>query len=427
MVSVRNLASLRTFVLLLVAATLFLGAGDPVHGATRATGRPSTAALRICSGCAAKGVFAGRYRYVILQAWESARIPQLKAADPNVKVLVYKDVAATVDYTCSNGIDDSQLPAGLGYCAANASDPDWFLKDTTGARIAWCDFPHAWQMDVGNAGYQRQWLANVVASAKAGGFDGVLMDDVNETASAHLCGRTIKSYPTEVDYTAATTSFMAAVGPALQANGLLAVPNIAIEDWWTPHGYSVWDKWLSFSSGAVQEYYSKWRHDSGAWLSDDGKWHNDWSSRQKFLARTESAGKFFIGITYAPAGDLRSMRYARASFLLDWDGGPSALAFEPTDPEAQDPYSNEWAVDVGTPSSPRLKVGVAWRRDYSGGVVVLNPSPSATQRVNLGATFVMPDGHPVTAVTLSPLSALVLRAADVPRRLGAFRLSRDRR
>jgi hypothetical protein len=422
------MASLRTFALVLAAGMVFAGAGEPVGGATAARSAPSTAALRICSGCAQHGLDAGgRYRYVVLHAWESALIPKLKAADPSTKVLVYKDVAATLDYACSNGTDDAQLPAGVGYCSATANHPGWFLKDTTGARIGWCDFKHAWQMDVGNPAYQREWVRAVIASAKAGGFDGVVMDDVNESAAGHLCGRTIARYPTEADYTAATTSFVSAVAPELRSSGLLAVPNIAIEDWWTPHGYALWDKWLSYASGAVQEYYSKWRHDSGAWFSDDGKWHNDWSSRQKFLARTESAGKFFIGITYAPAGDLRSMRYARASFLLDWDGGPSALAFEPTNPEAQDPYSSEWATDVGTPTSTRFRVGVAWRRNYSGGTVVLNPSPSVTQRVDLGATFLLPDGRSVTSVTLSPVSALVLRATNVQRRLGAFRPSREKR
>lgn len=414
------MASLRTFALALAAGFVLLGAGDRVGGATGATAAPSTAALRICSGCAARGLdTGGRYHYVVLQAWESGRIARLKAADPTVKVLVYKDVAATLDYACSNGIDDAQLPAGVGYCAANAAHPEWFLRDTTGARIAWCDFPHAWQMDLASPAYQRQWLANVVAGAKAGGFDGVLMDDVNETAAGHLCGRTIASYPTEGDYTAATTSFMRAVAPGLRASGLLAVPNIAIEDWWTPHGYTVWDSWLSFSSGAAQEYYSKWRHDSGGWFTDDGQWHNDWSSRQKFLARTESAGKFFVGIAYAPAGDTRSMRYARASFLLDWDGGPSALAFEPTTPEAQDPYSAEWAVDVGTPSTARFKVGVAWRRNYSGGTVLLNPSPSSSQRVDLGTRYLLPDGSSVTSVTLPPTTALVLKAPTARPRITA--------
>jgi putative glycosyl hydrolase-like family 15 (GHL15) protein len=412
------MASLRTLALSLAAGIVLLGAGDPVREATGATPAPSIAALRICTGCAARGLdTGGRYHYVILQAWESGRISQLKAADPTVKVLVYKDVAATLDYTCSNGADDAQLPAGVGYCAANASHPEWFLKDTTGARIAWCDFPHAWQMDVANPAYQRQWLANVLASAKTAGFDGVLMDDVNETAAGHLCDRTIAGYPSVSDYTTAITSFMAAVAPALRANGLLAVPNIAIEDWWTPHGYAIWDRWLSFSSGAAQEYYSKWRHDTGGWFTDDGRWHDDWSSRQGFLTRTERAGKFFIGIAYAPAADVRSMRYARASFLLDWDGGPSALAFEPTNPESRDPYSGEWAADIGAPSAPRFRVGVAWRRNYSGGIVVLNPSPSSSQRVELGARFLLPDGSAVMSVTLPPTSALILRAAEPRRRL----------
>src|SRR5207249_7376948 len=58
------------------------------------------------------------------------------------------------------------------------------------------------------------------------------------------------------------------------------------------------------------------------------------------LPISQQAGKIFIGITYAPADDVRSMRYARASFLLDWNGGPSALTFEPAQ-EATDPWNTE--------------------------------------------------------------------------------------
>ena len=55
---------------------------------------------------------------------------------------------------------------------------------------------------------------------------------------------------------------------------------------------------MSYSSGAVQEYYSKGSHDSGGWFTDDGGWHNDWSYRQAFFQRTQAAGKIFLGITY---------------------------------------------------------------------------------------------------------------------------------
>ncbi len=57
------------------------------------------------------------------------------------------------------------------------------------------------------------------------------------------------------------------------------------------------------------------------------------------------------------------MRYARASFLADWNGGRSALAFEPTTPEQQDPYHADWTTDLGAPLAAPLqgRAGLATR------------------------------------------------------------------
>ena len=264
----------------------------------------------------------------------------------------------------------------------------------------------------------------MVADAKALGFDGVVLDDVNDGGQmqGHLSGATIASYPSPDQWTQATTSFMAYVGPALQAQVLLVLPNIAIADWWTSGGVGIWDTWLSYSSGAIQEYYSKWSRDSQAWFTDDGNWHNDWSYRQAFLKRTQAAGKIFMGITYAPANDTRSMRYARASFLSDWSGGPSALIYEPTNPEAQDPYADDWTQDIGTPLAPRFKVGVVWQRNYTSGIVLVNPSPSSAQTVSLGATYIGPDGSRVSSVTVPATDAIILRVAAGGLRLRLRRL-----
>ena len=51
-------------------------------------------------------------------------------------------------------------------------------------------------MDVGNPGYQAQWLSNVSPTRRSGGWDGVFMDDTNTDMSWHLNGRTIAKYPT---------------------------------------------------------------------------------------------------------------------------------------------------------------------------------------------------------------------------------------
>jgi Hypothetical glycosyl hydrolase family 15 len=406
----------RRTLLATLALALFLGGVQSAGGRATQLAPPTTATLRICSGCANYGLSApNRYSYVILHSWQAGLIPQLKSANPSIKVLVYKDVAATLSYACHGGTDDARLPAGVGYCWAGANQPDWFLTDTTGARIEFCDFAGAWQMDVGRAAYQQTWLENVLADLRSAPWDGVMLDDVNQSETWHLCGRTIARYPTAGAYTAATESFLSRVGPALRGAGYMAMPNIALDDWWSQDGLSRWDRWVSYSSGAIQEYFSKWGHGTGRWLTDDGM-HNDWSGRQALFSRTQAAGKPFVGVTYGPSDDVRSMRYARASFLLDWNGGSSALVFEPTTPEAQDPYFADWTTEIGAPTGARVRVGVAWKRVFANGIVVLDPSPSTPQTVNLGGNYVLPDGTTGSTVTVRPTEAVVLRAATCRRK-----------
>ena len=68
-----------------------------------------------------------------------------------------------------NWAGTTKLPGGVGMAEAEAN-PDWFLTDTTGKRIEWCDYAGDWQMDVGKASYQDRWAANVGAdSARTAG------------------------------------------------------------------------------------------------------------------------------------------------------------------------------------------------------------------------------------------------------------------
>jgi hypothetical protein len=377
------------------AATLAALAAVTAPAAAAAEG---IGALRICTGCAAAGGDLSNYRFVVLNSWDHPRIPALKATNPNVKVLVYKDASFAVDYMQPS---DQHLPGGVNYWSA---DPSWFLLDTTGARVRSSGYPRAWMMDVGSTSYQDSWLRNVLADVHGHGWDGVLLDDVNESMTSHLGGRTLARYPTNADWYRAMRGFLARIGPALTAQGVLAVPNINFDCW-----EACWRDYLQFVPGAMREWWSKnGTGTTGHYTGGSWEWANS------FLRITQEAGKFLLPVTYAPMSDTRSMRFARASFLLDWDGGSSSFVFEPTDPEAQNPYSAEWAMDIGRPVAARYGVGVAWRRQFTGGTALVNPSSARTQTVKLGAAYLMPDGSRVTSVSLRPATGLVLRSA--PRR-----------
>jgi hypothetical protein len=65
-------------------------------------------------------------------------------------------------------------------------------------------------------------------------------------------------------------------------------------------------------------------------------------------------------------------------------------------------------MNIGTPGEAAYAVGAGWRRDYSGGTVLVNPSASTSQTFALGGTYIGPDGTATSTVTLPPTSGVVL-------------------
>jgi hypothetical protein len=385
---------------MLVSLAAALGAGLP--GVAEAAPLSNVGTTRICTDCADRGGDLSRYGYVTLHAWEHHRIAAIKRANPAAKVLVYKDMAATQAYSCSAGRDEPLLSSGIGYCWAAANHPDWFSADEAGRRVEWHSWPGNFQMDVGSPAYQAQWGGNVLHELRRYGWDGVVVDDVNVDYRQHT-GRVLREYPTQRSYQAATRSFLAAVGPRLIAEGFLVIPNIQADP--VLADAALWADWTQFTSGGTREYWMKW----GA--GRDGHYGaGGWSDLMSVFETVQRAGKIFLTTTTAPASDVRSMRWGRASFLVGWNGGPSAFIFDPDAPT--DPWGAEWTADVGRPVGARTKVGAnVWRRNYSGGAALVNVSEQASQTVELGASYLTPEGMPVTRITLGPTSGIVLRFA----------------
>src|SRR4029453_3819042 len=126
-----------------------------------------------------------------------------------IKMLVYKNAIQTCSYDTANGADQSEITTGVGYYEALNQHPDWFLRDQSGSPIVLADYPNCWMMDWGSASYQQRWAANVIADAKAHGWDGVVIDDVNWSEYTHLAsGQTIVKYPTKSPQTESMRPFL---------------------------------------------------------------------------------------------------------------------------------------------------------------------------------------------------------------------------
>jgi hypothetical protein len=254
-------------------------------------------------------------------------------------------------------------------------------------------------MDVGSPSYQRAWAANVARDVRRQGWDGVFVDGVARTLQYpwYLNGRVLAKYPGPDDYARATTSFLQQVGPALRKQHLLVVGNV------NDAGLGLWKRWVGYLSGVSKEWWMK-EHAGNA----DGLLSgNDWLFQTRLLAAAEARNKIFIAITYGPSDDLTSMEYARASFLLFANGRRSAQTFSTGC--AGEPTSRYWRESVGVPLGAAVSTGGIWRRRFTKGIVVVNPSPTTTISVPLGGAYVQPDGKLASSVLLAPHSGLVLR------------------
>lgn len=316
-----------------------------------------------------------RYRYVELNAWHHDLVAPLRKKNPDVRVLVYKDMASVRSYA----VGDALVPSGVRYEEAR---PEWFLT-AGGNRLEWAGFPGHWWVDIGNREYQETWAENVMSELRRHGWDGVVIDNAFVDPSTY--GGPPDAYPTREVYRRAVSSFFANVAARLHRSGFLVIPNVS--------GTSVEETktLLPFVSGITQEHWTKWSGgESGGHFAD-----SEWVQMQRYMTAALDAGKIFLAHTAAPPGDTRSMVYGRASFLLEWDGGASAFVFDPI-PDS-DPWHPAWTTEIGLPRGPKVPHGVGWKREFTDGTVYVNPSSSRAQlfaaHIRLPPTTGLIDAH----------------------------------
>ena len=93
----------------------------------------------------------------------------------------------------------------------------------------------------------------------------------------------------------------------------------------------------------------------------------------------------FFGLTYGSQSNVRAMRYARASFLLDWTGAGGALIYVTTDDP--DPFHPAWVKQLGRPLHRKLEQAPGvWQRQFRHGLVSVNTN-STPVRIRVGRSY----------------------------------------
>jgi len=342
-------------------------------------------------------VSAQRNNYVILTDAHVDDMRRMKAANPNLKVLVYKNLTGSrTDCVSPNSV----CTAGVTYQQADSKHPEWFLLNKRGERIRFSDYTDLWAMDVGSVSYQSQWADNVVTEVNRDGWDGVFLDDTNTTMKYHYPASDIAKYPTDAAWQSATQSALAVIGPRIQAAGRLAIANIG--SW---HEYpAVGDSWLSYLSGGMQEHFAKWGNSPDSGYADQGTWQRMLNSAKY----AQSHGKAFLGVTNSSDGDAAAARYGWASILLAAQGSAD---FALHDDYTYENWFSEYDYDIGDPTGPEsTDSNGIHRRVFTKGIVVVNPT-SGGLSASLGGTYSGSGLAGVSSVSLPPHTGYVLTAS----------------
>ncbi|WP_395695437.1 putative glycoside hydrolase [Nocardioides sp.] len=381
---------------LLAVAALVVAPTTPASAAARPH-VPGTGVVALDWGDLDKTPDAAAGDYVVMQSWEYPRIPAYRAAHPHVRILMYKDVSATVDRPHETGL----YPTGVSYADADQHHPEWFLTDAHGTRLEWADYPGLHPMDVGNRGYQRAWLRGVLRELRAHDWDGVVLDDTL-TSLSHPVVDDLRStrIPDDATMYRATQSFLSRVGPGLMAAGFLAISNVTVQ--WNTWS-SVLSAWAPYVSGWEDEYFVKWGQDTGSRFVGA-----DWEWKMRLAAWCAAHRVPLLAVTYSSASDAAAQTYHRATWLLTWNGRTGASVFVPSELRASH-WQPRATVDLGRPAGPRVRhADGTWTRRYAGGLVVVNPG--ATSRlVALERDYARLDGTRVRELRLGPASAALLR------------------
>ena len=341
---------------------------------------------------------AQRHEYVILHPKRVNEVAQIKAANPDVKVLMYKDLSASINYP-----SNAQLTTGVSYAEANAEHPEWFLQNTSGQRFTFRNYSSLWAMDVGSPSYQKRWGDNVLSSLnQLAGFDGVFIDDTNPTMKGHYDVSKVAKYPSDAAYQQATESALASITPRFHAAGYDVVANIGHWGEYPEVGQS----WLRYLDGAMEENFGKWGEAAGTGFAWEGHWENQLES----LQYAQQQGKDYLAVTHSADTDAAAARYGWASLLLGAEGNAHFALHNSYTTENWFP---EYEYDIGEPLGPESRLANrVHMRHFTNGVVVVNPTsgqlPSGPLSADSCATYSGSGHDHVKSVTLAANSAVIL-------------------
>jgi hypothetical protein len=325
-----------------------------------------------------------------LKGTYDGQVDAMKAANPDLVLLVY--------------LNGTMAQAGEG----NAFPNSWYLRDRAGNRVksrGWGNY----LMDPADAGWQQAVADRCRAYLDQSGYDGCFLDVLGTAplSSSYVTGVPVNPATRKVwrrsAWLRATTSVAAttraAISPApVYGNGLA---NGSLYFGGSAPSSSI----LGGLDGAMAESFVRDAYAPAGSFRSSTQWRQD----VNLLGDVAADGRAGLAITKVWSNASRRQsnavqRYALATFLLGYSPGRSFYSFR--DDHGLTRWRSAWGRAIGSPTGRYRKVGDSYVREFSSGVVVVNPTGSKTH-VSLGGSY-RRGGHSVNRVTLRAHHASIL-------------------
>jgi len=291
--------------------------------------------------------------------------------------------------------DGDDVVASKATCRANG----WLVHNSSGQEISYYGGSQT-IVNPGNVNFQNDLKQRLLTFFAAHPWiDGIYLDDGGVSATQFGASYPVYDqnnnllWSNDSDYQRAVLSGLSNVAAALKARGYLVGYNARgfisgdnrsnngdLAKWWI-------DQYAPYVTATMIEY---WHQNDccgiahTVTLSGTDAWYKNWDGWQSVETYAQSKGLEFWPADYiAKSGEDAQCRFLRGSYLLDWNGKGSQLL---ASWDGTDFWNSCTATNVGQPSGAKYQVATGvWRRDYSGGYVIVNPTGSAVTAA--GATI----------------------------------------
>jgi hypothetical protein len=294
--------------------------------------------------------------------------------------------------------------------ALASEHPEWILKDASGndVYIPWgCSDGSCPQYagNIANAGFREHWIEEARATL-AHGYKGLYIDDVNMEYRVSN-GEEQQVAPIDpasgqpMTYTA-WRRYMAQFMEQIRA----AFPNVEIIHnviWFADSPTRLSDPYIQREIESANGVYLERGVIDGGLSGGSGEW-----SLNDFLSYAEGVNALNRYVVMGDnATNQQQQAYDLASYFLISDGNDAIDVGTSTPSE----WWSGWETQLGQARGARYEWNGLQRRDFSGGMALVNPPGASTRTIALPSAMQEEDGDTATSVTLPAASGIILKGS----------------